>query len=202
MMRFPTYSVRSLLMLMTCLTIPFWLWARTRQFQKLAAQNQFAAIDNGYKAAAIQRPVPTNWNSNGQTLIVAIASAPVKMDKNAICLASPLWKASMHHAKLRDIYLNAARYPWMPLPALPSPPMNDPPQTTDLAATIWWNNNILPYVLENPYLLVLHPNVIQTDPKNYELNRRLLTEEEYSKLQSQIYFHRGIGSDSNQGTKR
>ncbi|XZE36330.1 hypothetical protein SH501x_001892 [Pirellulaceae bacterium SH501] len=108
----------------------------------------------------------------------------------------------MHHAKLRDIYLNAARYPWMPLPALPSPPMNDPPQTTDLAATIWWNNNILPYVLENPYLLVLHPNVIQTDPKNYELNRRLLTEEEYSKLQSQIYFHRGIGSDSNQGTKR
>lgn len=201
-MRFPKYSIRSLLILMACLAIMFSMWARARSFHKLASQNQFAAIDNGYKAAAIQRPVPPNWNSNGQTLTVAIASAPVQMDQNAIRMAAPFWKASIYHAKLRDIYLNAARYPWMPLPPLPPPPANDPLPSTELAATIWWNNKILPYVIENPSLMILHPSVMRADPKNYELKHRLLTEEQYSILQSQMYFHRGLATDDRQIAKR
>jgi hypothetical protein len=175
MLRFPKYSIRSLLIVMACLAIPFSLWARAWNFHKFAGQHQFAAIDNGYKAVAIQRPVPPNWNSNGQSLTVAIASAPVQMYQNAIRMAAPFWKASLHHAELRDIYLNAARSPWMPLPHLPSLPANDPPLNADLAATIWWNNRILPYIIENPSLMILHPSVMRTDPKNFRLNHGLLT---------------------------
>lgn len=197
-MRFPVFTMRGLLIAIACVAIPFSLWNRTRAFRAFAAQNHFAAIDNGYKAAAIQRPVLPGWQSNGQTLSDAIAKAPLQMDGTTIRLAAPFWNASMHHAELRDIYLNAAYSPWIRMPNLPSTPAKTPPLKTDLAATKWWNETILPYVTENPSLMVPHPDIAKTDPKNNEHNRRLLTQKRFLELQWRLCFHRGLVSHDEQ----
>jgi hypothetical protein len=105
--RWFSFSLRSLLIIVTIIATVLGLLARVKHFRNLAALHHFKAMHAGHPAAAIQRPVDPQWDWKFST--------QTKMDRTTIAEASPLWQASQYHAELRDIYFDTASQPWLPL---------------------------------------------------------------------------------------
>jgi hypothetical protein len=182
--RWLSLSLRSLLIVVTIVVAILGLWTRARHFRNLAASHHFKAMDAGYQAAAIQRPVDLHWEWK--------FPAQTKMDCATIAEAAPYWQASMYHAELRDIYLDAAQYPWLPItqiPAYPSPVVV--PNENNLAEE-WWKETFGMYIESNQCLLESHMGFPANDDRNLKYAQTLLTNEQLASLQTRFRERRGI----------
>lgn len=176
--RWPAFSLRSLLILVTIVAVVLGLWKRAKHFHDLAAEHHFQAMDTGYQAAAIQRPVvlELEWKF----------PSPIKMDRTTIVEAAPLWQSSMYHTELRDIYLAAAKRPWLPIMRIPPHPSPIVVPDGDEPAAQWWKDTFGPYVEHNQCLLESHMGFPNADDDNLKYAQTLLTTEQFSLLQTRF----------------
>ena len=109
-----SYSLRALILFIVLVAVALGLWRRKCDLHNLATRHHMAAMDFGYQAAAIQRPVDLQWEWKDP--------APLRFDRATVVEASTCWQQSMQHARLRDLYLAASQRPWMPLKSMPERP--------------------------------------------------------------------------------
>lgn len=177
------YSLRTLLVVVSLIAIGMGLWVRSQHLKELASDHHFRAMDTGYQAAAIQRPVDQKWEWK--------RPAPIRMDQQAISDAAQHWQASMYHAQLRDIYLSASHRPWMPTPTLPSPPKDIAVPTGNDAAAKWWEATFAEYVKNNPCLIDAAMGFSAGD-ENLALSQELFSEEQFAELHASFRERRGL----------
>ncbi|KAA5546224.1 hypothetical protein FYK55_04865 [Roseiconus nitratireducens] len=167
------FSPRTLLILSTVAVLFFTFYFRVRHLRNQAGEHHFAALDSGYQAAAIQRPI--DLASEGAH------PAPIRMDHETVAEAAPYWQKSMHHARLRDHYLAAARRPWMPVSSLPAQP--SPVSVPESAREIepWWQAKFGDYLANNNCFLSPYMG-FSTEDRNLVLIHDLLSEAEFGEL--------------------
>ncbi|QDV45990.1 hypothetical protein Enr13x_58940 [Stieleria neptunia] len=182
--RWTAFSLRSLLILVTIVAAILGLRTRAKHFRNLAAEHHFKAMDAGYQAAAIQRPVDLRWEWK--------RPAPMKMDHATISKAAPFWQVSRYHAEQRDVYLAAAQRPWLPVQAMPPNPSPVVVPDGDGPAAQWWNAMFGAYAEHNQCLLEPHMGFPPADDQNLNYAQTLLTAEQFSSLQSRFRERRGI----------
>lgn len=127
-----TFRLRTLLVLVTLLSLLLGAWAAYRNVRLLAAQHHYSALAAGYRAVRIQKPESDEWNSLWRRNWKW--PSPLRMDREAIEAALPLWRSSVRHAQLRDHYLRVIQRPWLLL--RPCPP-NRRPQSCQPKIVCW-----------------------------------------------------------------
>ncbi len=169
-----TFSMRSAIIAITCLAVPFSIYARISRLRAIAGKHHFASLDYGYRAAFKQ--IPPN------SRLLDCPPALIKTDKETLTSVYDDWRMCIHHASLRDTYLSAAQSWWLPVPDLPKMIENfDPLDDSD-----YWNNTVLPFIAANPSLLYAVAGFPRSDPRNDRLNSTLLTSDQLAQLQSRI----------------
>ena len=161
------FSIRTLLLGVLFISLPLALWVRSTRLRELAAEHHLKAMENGYQAAKIHCPEPRPWDWK-------FLSLPLT-DPDTLAQAVPRWRALMQHEEMRDIYLNALRKPWMPLP---SKRLNQiyAQQSANLESnpSALWKDVIKPYIDEKRYMKKYSPVQFYPGEKNHALSERLL----------------------------
>jgi hypothetical protein len=173
-----SYSLRTLLLFVTLVAIALGLYVRRQSLLRLASEHHYQALDYGYQAAAIQRPVDPEWEWK--------FPSELRLDRATLVEVAPLWQHSRYCAELRDYYLAAARRPWLPPgspPPVPQPVAIPSPLAMQVATTpeAWWQATFGAYVEANPCLLEPFMGFPPDDP-NLELAQELLTDEQFTTL--------------------
>ncbi|KAA5538919.1 hypothetical protein FYK55_26140 [Roseiconus nitratireducens] len=140
-----TFSLRFLIAAVTLIAILLGIWHRGVVLREMAGGHHLEALDCGYRAAAIQRPVDEKWEWKYRALI--------RFDRETVSKSVPYWQRSMHHAQLRDRYLAASRRPWLPVETMPPPPKPLTLPDRDDQIESWWWAMFGDYLAENECLL-------------------------------------------------
>lgn len=175
------YSLRTVLVATTLIAVGCALWARSQKMRSLAAECHMRAMDAGYHAASIQRPVDFLWEWK--------QPSPMRMDRATIVEAARLWRESIEQSNRRDSFLAAARSPWLPVQHVDSAPTLEVPEG-DLEAQQWWMANFADYINDNVYLLDAYGGFTSDQKEKLDLTLELLTPEQLAWVQSRFWERR------------
>ncbi|WP_442511295.1 hypothetical protein SH528x_002965 [Novipirellula sp. SH528] len=148
----PTFRLRTMLIAIAMIAIGLGFWTMRRDAKRLAAKHHYASMDAGYRAVRVHAPFDPSWMTQWRST----HSLPpgLRIDRDCINAAAPLWQESFGHRLLADYYLQVANRPWRMMFPEPKPSvLTFPTETDDIA--IWWSQTIDPYIerngLDHPY---------------------------------------------------
>ena len=121
--------------------------ARHKHNRYLAARNHYDTVRYGYLAVRAQRPADREWDVSWRDSWKW--PSDLKMDRQSVWAALPLWEQSIRHAQLRDHYSNISSNPLLMFlsPPAQSKLLGMPLEDANIAT--WWAEKISPHVAYN-----------------------------------------------------